>query len=243
MSPPPPYSSGKPMPVWPVLAISTTTSLTRSRNSVARQRLGLLEDLGLLGEVGAHEVADLGVPAVEEPGQLGDVEARLPVARAAARPARRRPPRRGGGGARRDGLRGRRGHGLGRHGLTLPTGPGSCGDLDPRSRVRTGVRAGRRSSAGSRRRSTTCADRDAGPRRLDDLAAADVERDVVDRRRAAARAPEHQVTGPQGGERHRAWTARTAPRSSAAGSGRRPPRRAIIRPEQSQASGPAAPQT
>ncbi len=33
MSPPPPYSSGKPMPVWPVAAISTTTSFTRSRNS------------------------------------------------------------------------------------------------------------------------------------------------------------------------------------------------------------------
>ena len=33
MSPPPPYSSGKPMPVCPVAAISTSTSLTRSRKS------------------------------------------------------------------------------------------------------------------------------------------------------------------------------------------------------------------
>ena len=33
MSPPPPYSFGKPIPVWPVAAISTTTSLTRSRKS------------------------------------------------------------------------------------------------------------------------------------------------------------------------------------------------------------------
>ena len=31
MSPPPPYSSGKPIPVCPVEAISTTSSLTRSR--------------------------------------------------------------------------------------------------------------------------------------------------------------------------------------------------------------------
>ena len=33
MSPPPPYSFGKPIPVWPLAASSTTTSLTRSRNS------------------------------------------------------------------------------------------------------------------------------------------------------------------------------------------------------------------
>ncbi len=33
MLPPPPYCSGKPIPVWPVAAISTTTSLTRSRNA------------------------------------------------------------------------------------------------------------------------------------------------------------------------------------------------------------------
>ncbi len=37
-SPPPPYSFGKPMPVWPVAAISRTTSLTRSRNA-ARSRV------------------------------------------------------------------------------------------------------------------------------------------------------------------------------------------------------------
>ncbi len=33
MSPPPPYSVGKPRPVAPVSAISLTSSSTRSRNS------------------------------------------------------------------------------------------------------------------------------------------------------------------------------------------------------------------
>ena len=68
------------MPVCPVAAISTTTSLTRSRNVVAVEGLGLLEDRGVLREVGAHQVADLGVLAVEQRGQRRDVDLGLDVA-------------------------------------------------------------------------------------------------------------------------------------------------------------------
>ena len=80
MSPPPPYSSGNPMPVWPVPAIITTTSLTRSRKSAVRHLLLVEEDLRVLGEVGAHQVADLAVAAVEQGAQRVDVDVRLAVA-------------------------------------------------------------------------------------------------------------------------------------------------------------------
>ena len=62
MSPPPPYSSGKPMPVWPVAAISTTTSRTRSRNAAVSRVSASVEEVGVCDQVGAHEPAHLGVP-------------------------------------------------------------------------------------------------------------------------------------------------------------------------------------
>ena len=68
------------MPVWPVAAISRTTSLTRSRNAV-RSRVSASSRIdGVLGQVGAHQVADLGVVAVEQRGQRGHVDRRLDVA-------------------------------------------------------------------------------------------------------------------------------------------------------------------
>ena len=81
-----------------------------------------------------------------------------------------------------------------------------------------------------------------GARRVDDLPAADVERDVVDRRRAAAGAPEDQVSGPQLAGRDRASTAGTARPSSAAATCPPAAQAPMVRPEQSQALGPAAPQ-
>ena len=72
---------GKPMPVWPVSAIITTTSLTRSRKSAVAHLLLVEEDLRVLGEVGADQVADLAVATVEEHAERVDVDLGLAVAR------------------------------------------------------------------------------------------------------------------------------------------------------------------
>ena len=85
MSPPPPYSSGKPMPVWPVPAISTTTSLTRSRKSRGVISSASSRICGVLDEVVAHQVADLGVAAVEQRPERGDVDLGFAVALPAGR--------------------------------------------------------------------------------------------------------------------------------------------------------------
>ena len=53
--------------------------------------LGLLEDRGVLGEVGAHQAADLGVLAVEQRGQRRDVDRRA----GRSPPPRARAPRPG----------------------------------------------------------------------------------------------------------------------------------------------------
>ena len=85
MSPPPPYSSGKPMPVWPVPAISTHDLHDPLAELRRGEHLGLVEDRGVLGEVGADQVADLGVLAVEQRGQRGDVDVGLDVSARAMR--------------------------------------------------------------------------------------------------------------------------------------------------------------
>jgi hypothetical protein len=64
------------MPVWPVSAIITTTSLTRSRN-VGGGHLLLSSRIGVLREVVAHEVATLAVAAVEQGAHRVDVDLRL----------------------------------------------------------------------------------------------------------------------------------------------------------------------
>ena len=45
----------------------------------AAHRLLVLEDRGVRRQVGAHQVTDLGVPAVEQPGQLRDIDLGLHV--------------------------------------------------------------------------------------------------------------------------------------------------------------------
>ena len=59
----------------------TTTSLTRSRKSARRHLLLVEEDLRVLGEVGAHQVADLGVAAVEQARSAATSTTGLAVAR------------------------------------------------------------------------------------------------------------------------------------------------------------------
>ena len=53
---------------------------------VRRHRLGVLEDVGVLREVGAHQVAHLGVPAVEQRPQRRDVDLGLDVSPLLPRP-------------------------------------------------------------------------------------------------------------------------------------------------------------
>ena len=79
MSPPPPYSLGKPMPVWPVAAISTTTSLTRSRKSWRLRVSASSRIEAYSARLVAHQVADLGVLPVEEARQRGHVDLELAV--------------------------------------------------------------------------------------------------------------------------------------------------------------------
>ena len=110
MSPPPPYSVGKPSPVAPVLAISLTSSRTRSRNSSPRHLDRVVEDAGVLREVLAGQLPDLGVLAVEQRREGGDVDVgQLAVGHGATLPYRAagssREPRTGPGsplGSHRD---------------------------------------------------------------------------------------------------------------------------------------------
>ena len=78
MSPPPPYSVGEARArSGPVAAISLTTLEHPLAELVARHLDRVVEDAGVLGEVLADQVADLGVLAVEQRGQRGDVDVGL----------------------------------------------------------------------------------------------------------------------------------------------------------------------
>ena len=202
MSPPPPYSSGKPIPVCPVAGHLDHDVADPLAEVVGRHRLGVLEDRGVLGEVGAHQVA--------RPRRTSRRAGR-------SAPGRRSPagwygPCSGSGGPRA----------LGGHGREPPRGHGTppSGSWCAPARGPVG---GRSSSAGSSSTSTPRRPA-AGARRVDHLAAADVERDVVDRRRRARRAPEDQVTGLQRAQRDRRRLLVLRDRVVRAGTSRRPAR-------------------
>ena len=81
MSPPPPYSFGKPMPVWPVAAISTTTSFTRSRKSSWLMGLGLLEDEAYSARLARTRSRTSAYSPSRKAAQAGHVDLRRDVER------------------------------------------------------------------------------------------------------------------------------------------------------------------
>ena len=62
---------GKPMPVWPVAGHLDDQVADPVAEVVGVELLGVLEHRGVLGEVGAHQVADLGVRPSSRPGRAG----------------------------------------------------------------------------------------------------------------------------------------------------------------------------
>ena len=221
------------MPVWPVRGHLDDDVPDPLAELVARQGLGLLEDRGVLGEVGrapgrgprrtcrrgarsARRRRSSGWPVAATSASAcrpAWPAVRRPVAIADDAPVRGRPPHAGWSGAASPTER--RGQDRSGTGEEVRQGPGVDGRLPRPGRPVRG--------------------------RLDDLAAPDVERDVVDRRRGCSRTPEHQVTGRAGSRRRSASTARTAPPSSAAASGRRRARRPWSARSSPRRSGPRRP--
>ena len=190
------------MPVWPVAAISTTRSRTRSRKSSRRHRLGVDEHVEPHSARLVRTSSRISAYRPSSSAVSGrDVDRR----------AGRTPPsrRRWATGCRWPWRRTYSWYVAARFRPTLGCRAGLV------SRVRSGAGVEVRRDPVVHR---LLGHRPAGARGVDHLAAADVERDVVDRRRASSTTPRtRRSPGWSDARRRSASTARTARRSSAGG--------------------------